>query len=115
MAGATGIAELRAQPAQPVFDQRDRLHASRRRLGGSRVVSAEQKHQGCRQLLSPPPGPLGLEGMPIAIANHQLALKCHGLREGALWPAAGGDGLLRSWHWTSAGSGVHPDAIAAPL
>lgn len=76
------------------------------------VVTAEQQHQGRRQLLGSPSGPLGFEGVPVAVADRQQPLQRHRLRQGSLGPAITGWGwLLR--HWTFAGSGAHPDAHPA--
>jgi hypothetical protein len=97
-----------------VLHQLDGLLAGDTGLGRARVIPAEQEHQRGRQLLGPTPGSLGLEGVPVAIADRQLALKHHGLLQGALGPAAGWLGR-RDCHWTFDHSRPHPDATAATL
>lgn len=71
-----------------MFHQGDRLLAGWAGMGSPGVVAAEQEHQRCSQLFSASAGPLGLEGMPVSIADGQQPLQGHGLLQGALWPAA---------------------------
>jgi hypothetical protein len=52
-----------------MFHQGDRLLAGWAGIGSPGVVAAEQEHQRCSQLFSASAGPLGLEGMPVSIAD----------------------------------------------
>ena len=84
-----------------MFHQGDRLLPGWAGLGRPGVVPAEQQHQRCSQLFGASAGTLGLESVPVTIADRQQALQGHGLLQGALWPAALG---LRQGlgHWTFA-------------
>ena len=82
-----------------MFHQGDRLLAGWTGLGCTGVVATEQQHQCRSELFGAASGPLGLEGVPVAIADSQQALQGHGLLQGALRPAAWGLGQGLG-HWT---------------
>jgi hypothetical protein len=90
-----------------MFRERDRLLPGRCEGTVAWIVSAEQLHQGGRQLLGGPAGPLALEGMPITIADRQLPLEL--LRQGScgLRPGVGGGCRLGN-HWTLGQGSSHP-------
>ena len=58
-----------------MLQQVNRLLAGRGRQRGGGPVGGEQQHQGRSQLLGGPAGPLGLEGVPIAIPDGKTPLQ----------------------------------------
>ena len=97
-----------------MFHQFDGLLAGCTGLGSAGIIAAQQKHQSSGELFRSPSGTLRLEGVPIAIADGQLALQSHGLIQGSLGPAPGWLGR-RGGHWTFVYGRPHPDATAALL
>lgn len=69
-----------------MLQQVDRLLTGKAWLARRRVIASQEKHQGGRHLLRAPPGPLALEGVPIAIAQGQLTLETNGLLERSIGP-----------------------------
>jgi hypothetical protein len=86
MAGATGVAQLAPEPAEAMLQQFNRLLTGRGWLARRGVIASQEKHQGGCQLLCAAPGPLALEGVPIAIAQGQLTLETNGLLERSIGP-----------------------------
>ena len=70
-----------------MLHQGDGLDPAAAGLALAGVIGLEQLHQGGCQLLGCPPGPLLLEGMPVAIADGQQSLQTHRLLGGPGRPA----------------------------
>jgi hypothetical protein len=87
--------------------QGDRLLPSRRGCAVAWIVTAEQLHQGSSQLLGSATGPLALEGVPVAVANHQLPLQFLRQWSCGLRPGVGGGSRLGN-HWTLGQGSFHP-------
>lgn len=85
----------------------DGLLAGRGWLSLARVVTTEQQHEGSGQLLGGPPRPLALEGVPVAVPDHQLALQFLGQGACRLGPGGGGGSRL-GHHWTLGRGRPHP-------
>ena len=76
VAGAAGVLQLPAQPAQPVLQQRNGLLAlcsGHRGVGG--IGGIQQLHQGGRQLFGRAPLRLALERMPLAIVDGEQSMQ----------------------------------------
>ncbi len=90
-----------------MFGQGDGLLAGGGGCALAGIVTAEQLHQGSGQLLGGTPRPLAFEGMPVAIADRQLALQLLRQGPGRLRPwGCGGD--RRGDHWTAGHGNPHP-------
>lgn len=90
MVRAARVADLATQPAEGVLQQGNRLQAGGRGFGASGIIGRQQLHQGGGDLFSATTGALGLEGMPLAIADRQAALQVAGQRQGVGWPGGAG-------------------------
>lgn len=77
--------------------------------GGS-IALVKQLHQGSGQLLGPAALGLALEGVPVTVADHELAVQGLGSLAAALGPVVGG-GHSRRQHWTEDRGSVHPDGM----
>lgn len=71
------------------------------------IVAAEQQQQRSGQLLGGPARPLALEGMPVAVPDHQLPLQLLRERSCGLWPGVRGGSRL-GHHWTLGQESPHP-------
>lgn len=101
-----------------MLQQGDRLEPCRCRFQPVGIIGRQQLHQGGGDLLGSAARPAGLEGMPLAIVDHQLPLQLPGQIESGVGPAGRG-GSLGSWlHWTRTPEFPHPGgrpSAPAPL
>jgi len=100
-----------------------RLPALRSRLGGAgRIGGIQQDHQGGSQLFGGAALRLGLERMPLAFIDAELAVQIAGHLLGRFRPllaaarTGGTDDSLAAintagWHWTDAAASGHPGAM----
>jgi hypothetical protein len=102
---AAWVPEFSLQPGQGVLGEGDGLLPRSCRLRGGGIIARQQLHKRSGQLFGAAAGPLGLEGVPVAVSDRQLLVQLLGQRQGCLGPGGGG-------HWTKGRGELHPDAIA---
>lgn len=120
MRRAARIADLGPQPARRLFHQLDGIAAGVATERSARLITGQQLHQGGSQQFSRPAGALGLERMPLAIADAQLLMQLLSQLQGPVRPvtrSAGrgkrtggrrrGEGSRHPGHgWTAARAGT---------
>ena len=77
---------------------------------GGPIGFIEELHEGCGELFGSAALGLALEGMPVTVADHQLAVQGFGGLAAALGPVVG-RGHGRRQHWTDDRVSVHPDGM----
>ena len=129
MVRAAWIPEFPLEPGEGAGGESDRSLTSLPAPDRRRIIRPQQLHQGARQLLSGPAGSLRLEGVPVAIADHQPTLQVfcqlpaaigpgfnpaagYGGRRGAGAGGAGLRGCGGVMHWTICLGLIHPGAMS---
>jgi hypothetical protein len=76
------IADLGPQPGLGVLQQGNGAPPTLGWRTGGRIIGGQKLHQGCRHLFGGPPGALALEGVPVPVADAELAMQAFGQGQG---------------------------------